>query len=406
MDQRPAGWTVPYQSFALGWTGAGHRAPTVVDTDMTTATQSRRRPTMDSATPASSARDRAWAVEAVVAANAVVTIALWLGHGGAGTLDQPGGLYTAVGQLTGLAGTYAILVQLLLMSRIGWLERYIGFDRLAVWHRWNGFASVSLLVAHAVFITLGYAATSDQSIPTQLGDFVQHYPDVLMSIVGLGLFIAIAATSVRAARRRLSREAWYSIHVYAYLAVALSFAHQLAVGQRLRHRSARPSLVDRSVHRRVRRHRGVASRPTDLVQRPPPPPDPSRAPRGRRHRFHLHLRPPSRRRQGRGRTILPVAIRDRNAMGDRPPVLALRPSEQEVPAHHRQGPRRSHSPPAASPARRACSQKARTARSPLNVAPAPRSRSSPAASGSPHCAPWSRRCPPPPATSRCCIERR
>jgi predicted ferric reductase len=197
---------------------------------MTATTQSRRRPLTATTSPASSARDRAWTIEAVVVANAIVTIALWLGHGGAGTLDQPGGVFTAVGQLTGLAGTYAILVQLLLMSRIGWLERYIGFDRLAVWHRWNGFASVSLLVAHAVFITLGYAATSNQSIPTQLGDFVQHYPDVLMSIVGLGLFIAIAATSVRAARRRLSREAWYSIHVYAYLAVALSFAHQLAVG--------------------------------------------------------------------------------------------------------------------------------------------------------------------------------
>ena len=51
-----------------------------------------------------------------------------------------------------------------------------------------------------------------------------------MSIVGLGLFLAIAVTSVRAARRRLSREAWYSVHLYAYLAVALSFAHQLAVG--------------------------------------------------------------------------------------------------------------------------------------------------------------------------------
>ena len=31
-------------------------------------------------------------------------------------------------------------------------------------------------------------------------------------------------------RRRLSRETWYAVHLYAYLAVALSFAHQLAVG--------------------------------------------------------------------------------------------------------------------------------------------------------------------------------
>ncbi|MEY2398639.1 MAG: hypothetical protein QOJ00_1813, partial [Actinomycetota bacterium] len=44
------------------------------------------------------------------------------------------------------------------------------------------------------------------------------------------LFVAVAVTSVRAARRKLSRESWYSVHLYAYLAIALSFAPQLAVG--------------------------------------------------------------------------------------------------------------------------------------------------------------------------------
>ncbi len=165
-----------------------------------------------------------------MAVNAVVVVGLWLRHGGLGTLDQPGGSLMAAGQLTALVGTYAVLVQLLLMSRIGWLERYIGFDRLAVWHRWTGFAAVTLLSAHVVCTTLGYAASSGQSIPTQIGDFVEHYPDVLMAIVGFALFLAIAVTSVRLARQRLSREAWYALHLYAYLAVALSFAHQLAVG--------------------------------------------------------------------------------------------------------------------------------------------------------------------------------
>lgn len=180
-------------------------------------------------TPAMTA-GRAWAVEVAVVANAAVMFGLWVRHGGLDAVGNPGGAFIAAGQLTGLVGTYAVLLQLLLMSRIGWLERHVGFDRLAVWHRWDGFAAVLLLSGHAVFTTLGYAAEGRQSIPTQLGDFVEHYPDVLMSIIGLALFVAIAVTSVRAARRRLSREAWYAMHLYAYLAVALSFAHQLAVG--------------------------------------------------------------------------------------------------------------------------------------------------------------------------------
>src|SRR5581483_6871715 len=196
-----------------------------------TATAVRSTPMSAPTTTASSrAADHAFSVGVIVAANAVVVVGMWVLHGGASSLDSSGGLFTAIGQLAGLLGTYAVLIQLLLMSRIEWLERHVGFDRLAAWHRWTGFASVTLLVGHAVFITLGYAESGRQSITSQVGDFIQHYPDVLMSIVGLGLFLLIAITSVRAARRRVSRETWYAIHLYAYLAVALSFAHQLAVG--------------------------------------------------------------------------------------------------------------------------------------------------------------------------------
>lgn len=174
--------------------------------------------------------DPAWVVGVALVANGIIVLGLWVRHGGLHTLSVPGGSLTAAGQLFGLFGTYAVLVELLLMSRIGWVERYIGFDRLAVWHRWGGFSSVTLLVAHAVFITLGYAASGHQSIPAQIGDFIRHYPDVLMSIIGLGLFLAVGVTSVRWARRRLTRESWYALHLYAYLAVALGFAHQLSVG--------------------------------------------------------------------------------------------------------------------------------------------------------------------------------
>ena len=177
-----------------------------------------------------STSDRAWDVVVVVVANAVVLVGLWVRHGGLDGLDAPGRPLIAAGQLTALLGTYAVLIALLLMSRVGWLERQIGFDRLAVWHRWTGFTAVWLLTAHVVCTTVGFGEEADQSIPTQLGDFIRHYPDVLMSIVGFGLFLAVAVSSFRVARRKLTRETWYAIHLYAYLAVALSFAHQLAVG--------------------------------------------------------------------------------------------------------------------------------------------------------------------------------
>src|SRR3954452_24292168 len=184
------------QSFAFAWPDACRPAPTVGPVNTTTAV---RRPPVGgwpvAETPPSKHADRSWDVAVVVVANAVLVVGLWIRHGGMDTLDAPGGVLTAIGQLAGLVGTYAVLVQLLLMSRIAWLERFVGFDRLAVWHRWTGVAGVTLLVGHAVFITLGYAESGGQSIPAQVGDFIQHYPDVLMSIVGLALFLAVAFTS-------------------------------------------------------------------------------------------------------------------------------------------------------------------------------------------------------------------
>ncbi|HWW52803.1 MAG TPA: hypothetical protein VNY84_03500, partial [Acidimicrobiales bacterium] len=40
----------------------------------------------------------------------------------------------------------------------------------------------------------------------------------------------VGITSARMARRRLKYETWYLLHLYTYLAIALSFSHQLATG--------------------------------------------------------------------------------------------------------------------------------------------------------------------------------
>ena len=46
----------------------------------------------------------------------------------------------------------------LLFARLPWLERVLGFDGLTVWHRLNGKICLYLVLAHVVFITVGYAS--------------------------------------------------------------------------------------------------------------------------------------------------------------------------------------------------------------------------------------------------------
>jgi predicted ferric reductase len=132
--------------------------------------------------------------------------------------------------VTGLLGTYLILIGLLLMSRVTWIDRLIGMDRLAVWHRRIGQYSLSLLVAHAALTIWGYAVTAHAGLWSETKSVVLTYTDMLAATVGLGLLIVIGIVSARAVRRRVSYQTWYFIHLYAYLALALSFAHQFATG--------------------------------------------------------------------------------------------------------------------------------------------------------------------------------
>ena len=121
------------------------------------------------------------------------------------------------------------------MSRSPWLDQTFGMDGLAVAHRWLGFATAWLLLGHVVATTVGYALGDGSSVVDEFLTLVTTYPYVLMALVSAGLFAAVTITSIRAARRRISHETWYGIHLYAYLAIALGFLHQLFVGSDFMH---------------------------------------------------------------------------------------------------------------------------------------------------------------------------
>ena len=61
------------------------------------------------------------------------------------------------GRLTAFLAGYFALIEVLLLARLPFLERYVGFDRLTIWHRWNGHAVIYLALAHVVFTVWGYA---------------------------------------------------------------------------------------------------------------------------------------------------------------------------------------------------------------------------------------------------------
>jgi predicted ferric reductase len=174
--------------------------------------------------------DLTWGVLGI----ALIIGAMWVRHGGLDRFDNPLNALTAIGQLTALYGTYLALVGILLMSRAPFIDQVVGSDEASRLHRLAGFASVWFIGAHAIASTIGYSDTS--KIPTigevwnQIYTFTILEAGGLGGTIGLALLILVAVVSIRAARARMAYETWYGIHLYAYIAMALGFLHQLTLG--------------------------------------------------------------------------------------------------------------------------------------------------------------------------------
>jgi predicted ferric reductase len=159
-----------------------------------------------------------------------VTTALTLTAETASEFDGPGGPAIFIGSLTGMIGTYLALLMVLLVSRIPAIERVLGQDGLLRWHRRLAPWPISLLVAHALFITAGYAQAARAGLGREVHTMLTSYPYVLIATIGLGIMCLIGVISLRAIRSRLSREAWWMVHLWMYLALALAFAHVIVLG--------------------------------------------------------------------------------------------------------------------------------------------------------------------------------
>jgi predicted ferric reductase len=205
-----------------------HRAPNVEDVTITAPAAA---PPRRAAPPRVVPRWYADAAGSAAGVSLLIVAALWVSNGGLQDLGAgPADALSSTGRLTGLFAADLLLLQVLLMARIPLAERAFGQDQLARWHRWTGFTSFWLMVAHIVLITLGYAGTDHANAFRELWDMIWTYPGMLLATAGTVLLIMVVVTSIRAARRKLRYESWHLLHLYAYLGVGLALPHQLWTG--------------------------------------------------------------------------------------------------------------------------------------------------------------------------------
>lgn len=162
------------------------------------------------------------------ALGALAVLALWWHENGA--VHGAAEWITGAGRIAGLLAGYLTPLLLLLMARVPVLERHVGADRLARWHASAGRYVVCLVTVHVLAIIWGYSITARKSIPSETVEIVWDYPSMIKGTLAGLLFLGTGIVSARAARKRLSYETWYYLHLATYLAIALSFSHQIVDG--------------------------------------------------------------------------------------------------------------------------------------------------------------------------------
>jgi predicted ferric reductase len=137
---------------------------------------------------------------------------------------------TSISRIAALVGSYLALIGLVLVSRISWVEKSVGHDRLVIWHRKLGPYSLYLITAHVLFVILGYAGVDRVPLAVELWRMILRFPWMLPAVIAFVFFAMAGITSYKKARAKMSYETWWTIHLYTYLAIALSFMHQILSG--------------------------------------------------------------------------------------------------------------------------------------------------------------------------------
>jgi len=176
-------------------------------------------------------------VETFAWASVVAVAAMFLIDGGAKDVLTATDLNSTItaasaslGRLTALVGTDLLLIHMLLIARVPWIDRLYGLDKATEAHKKLGKPILYLILAHFVASVVNYALLDQKNLWDETVNLVLNVPDMLTATVALVLMVLVVISSIQIARRRLSYEAWWIIHLLSYGSVFLAIPHQISTG--------------------------------------------------------------------------------------------------------------------------------------------------------------------------------
>ncbi len=183
--------------------------------------------------PAARGRGSLHLLVIVAWAGLAASLVVWWLDTPSGSINNRGELLIQAGRVVGLTAGYLLLVQVLLRSRVGLLERWVGTELLTRWHREFGAVLLLCVLAHSALILVGYSILDKASLLGELNVLMDEYEDMTSAIVAAAILVAIALLAIRGIKNLLPYEVWKALHLSSYLVLLFAYGHQLADGQQL-----------------------------------------------------------------------------------------------------------------------------------------------------------------------------
>ena len=163
----------------------------------------------------------------------IAAIGLWLFdslNSPLGSLfEDPAGRLLAFGRLAGILASLGILAQLLLVSRVAWVEPLFGPGRRISAHHFYGLLIPPVLVLHPVLVVMSSAVRNDLSFFAQCRNML-GWDGIPAAGAGMLIIFAAVFMSLSPVKRRLDYKVWRGSHLMLYAGLGLFIGHQLELG--------------------------------------------------------------------------------------------------------------------------------------------------------------------------------
>ena len=174
-------------------------------------------------------RQQDW-VEIFAWGTVLAVTAMFLIDGGLASLTDASAWMSAISRLTALVATDLLLIHMLLIGRVPWIDKLYGHDRATLTHKKLGKPILYIVTVHFITSVIQFALLDGKNIFAEAFSMITTMQDMWTAAIGFVLMLVVTVTSINAARRRLSYEAWYLIHVTSYISVLAAIPHQFTTG--------------------------------------------------------------------------------------------------------------------------------------------------------------------------------